>query len=188
MKLYTRRGDGGVTGLFGGDRRPKADPRVEAYGAVDELNAALGVARLHVAAQDAGSRLERVQSDLFALGAHLSTPRQDAGADGGRAPALPPLPFDRVAEMEAWLDEAEDATPPLRNFVLPGGTPGAVHLHVARTVCRRAERRVVALSAKAAVDPLVVRYLNRLSDYLFAAARVENAHCGTQDVEWRGLR
>lgn len=163
---------------------------MEAYGAVDELNASLGVARLHLAAASgAQGRLERVQSDLFALGAYLSTPPKKTDADGA-APALPPLPFDRVDEMESWIDEAEHATPPLRNFVLPGGTPGAAHLHMARTVCRRAERRVVALAlgAKAAVDPLVVRYLNRLSDYLFAAARAENAHCGVQDVEWSGLQ
>ncbi len=187
MKLYTRRGDGGVTGLFGGERRPKTDPRVEACGAADELNAALGAARLHVAVQGSRNRLGRVQSDLFALGAHLSTPQEGAGAGGG-ASALPPLPVARVAEMEVWIDEAEDAAPPLRRFVLPGGTPGAAHLHVARAVCRRAERRVVALAAQAVVDPLVVRYLNRLSDYLFAAARMENAHAGVKDVEWRGPR
>lgn len=188
MKLYTRRGDGGDTGLFGGERRPKHDSRVEAYGAVDELNASLGVALLHVADSGSRRRLGRVQSDLFALGAHLAAPPP---AETGRdvpVSALPCLPSKRVAEMEAWIDEAESATPPLRNFVLPAGAAGAAHLHAARTVCRRAERRVVALAAGSAVDSVVVRYLNRLSDYLFAAARLENARSGGKDVEWRGPR
>ena len=188
MKLYTRRGDGGATGLFGGGRTSKDDPRVEAYGAVDELNAAIGVALLHVADGGSRRRLGRVQSDLFALGAHLSATSPAETGQARPVPALPPLPEERVAGMEAWVDEAASATPPLRNFVLPAGAPGAVHLHLARTVCRRAERRVVALAVGSAVDPLVVRYLNRLSDYLFAAARLENARSGGKDVEWHGLR
>lgn len=188
MKLYTRRGDAGETGLFGGARRSKHDSRVEAYGAVDELNAALGVALLHVADRSSRQRLRHIQSDLFALGAHLSAP--PPGETGRVRPesALPCLPSERVTEMEAWIDEAESDTPPLRNFILPAGAPGAAHLHLARTVCRRAERRVVALAAASAVEPIVVRYLNRLSDYLFAAARLENARSGGKDVEWHAPR
>ena len=181
MKIYTRRGDNGSTGLFGGGRTSKDDVRVEAYGTVDELNAVIGDALNHVAERAVVRRLRRVQSDLFAIGAHLATPPP---AGGRRAPALPDLPAERVAAMESWIDEAMSATPPLRNFILPAGGPGASGLHVARAVCRRAERRVVTLAASAPVDPEIVRYLNRLSDYLFAAARQENAAAGGLDIEW----
>ena len=180
MKIYTRRGDGGRTGLFGGGRVRKDDARVEAYGAVDELNAVIGVAVGHC--EDAAVRrgLGLVQTDLFAIGAHLATPPPRPGRT---APQLPDLPLERVAEMEGWIDAAGTETAPLRNFVLPGGSPGACQLHHARTVCRRAERRVVAV---AAVDARIVQYLNRLSDYLFAAARLENHRAGVGDVEWKG--
>ena len=181
MKIYTRRGDSGGTGLFGGGRTSKDDVRVEAYGTVDELNAVIGDALNHVAERAVVRRLRRVQSDLFAIGAHLATPPP---AGGRRAPALPDLPAERVAAMESWIDDAMSATPPLRNFILPAGGPGASGLHVARAVCRRAERRVVTLAASAPVDPEIVRYLNRLSDYLFAAARQENAATGGLDIEW----
>ncbi len=181
MKIYTRRGDNGSTGLFGGGRTSKDDVRVEAYGTVDELNAVIGDALNHVAERAVVRRLRRVQSDLFAIGAHLATPPP---AGGRRAPALPDLPAERVAAMESWIDDAMSATPPLRNFILPAGGPGASGLHVARAVCRRAERRVVTLAASAPVDPEIVRYLNRLSDYLFAAARQENAATGGLDIEW----
>ncbi len=181
MKIYTRRGDAGETGLFGGPRTRKDDARVEAYGTVDELNAAIGVALAGVARAATGERLSRVQSDLFALGAHLATPPPE---EGRRAPRLPVLPLDRIGEMEGWIDEAMAASPPLRAFVLPAGSEGAVRLHGARAVCRRAERRVVALAASA--DPGVVRYLNRLSDYLFAAARLENVEAGLDDAPWSG--
>jgi len=181
VKIYTRRGDNGSTGLFGGGRTSKDDVRVEAYGTVDELNAVIGDALNHVAERAVVRRLRRVQSDLFAIGAHLATPPP---AGGRRAPALPDLPAERVAAMESWIDDAMSATPPLRNFILPAGGPGASGLHVARAVCRRAERRVVTLAASAPVDPEIVRYLNRLSDYLFAAARQENAATGGLDIEW----
>ena len=182
MKIYTRRGDGGETGLFGGGRVRKDDARVEAYGSVDELAAALGVARVHVAATETADRLGRVQDDLFAIGAHLATP---PARSGRRAPVLPGLPARRVEEMEGWIDAATSALPPLRNFVLPGGTPGASHLHAARAVCRRAERRVVSLAGEGELDAGIVRYLNRLSDYLFAAARLENHRAGRGDIEWK---
>lgn len=182
MKIYTRRGDEGETGLFGGGRVRKDDARVEAYGSVDELAAALGVARVRVAAAETADRLGRVQRDLFAIGAHLATP---PARPGRRAPALPGLPTGRVEEMEGWIDAADSVLPPLRNFVLPGGTPGASHLHAARTVCRRAERRVVGLGGEEDVAPGIVRYLNRLSDYLFAAARLENHLAGRDDIEWK---
>ena len=182
MKIYTRRGDGGETGLFGGGRVAKDEPRVEAYGSVDELCAAVGVAQANVSDGGTGDRLSLVQRDLFAIGAHLATPPP---RPGGRAPELPELPADRVGEMEAWIDAAAAVCPALRNFILPGGSAGASHLHVARAVCRRAERRVVTLAGEVDVDPGIVRYLNRLSDYLFAAARLENHRTGEGDVEWK---
>lgn len=182
MKLYTRQGDGGHTRLFGGARVPKHDARVEAYGAVDELNAALGWAGVQVAALDTARRLRLVSEDLFALGANLSAPPDVAGKARTQ---LPPLPCERIGAMEAWIDRASEETEPLRRFVLPGGSAGASALHVARTVCRRAERRVAALAAESPVEEDVVRYLNRLGDYLFAAARLENKQAGATDVEWR---
>ncbi len=181
MKIYTKRGDGGETGLFGGGRVPKDDARVEAYGTVDELNAVLGVASAHV--RDAGIRraLGRIQSDLFAIGARLATP---PARDGRPVPALPDLPVGRVGEMESWIDDAEADTGRLRNFILPAGTAGASHLHHARAVSRRAERRVVTLARRSFVTPEIIQYLNRLSDYLFAAARLENHRAGRGDAEW----
>jgi cob(I)alamin adenosyltransferase len=154
MKIYTRTGDGGETGLFGGGRVAKDHPRVRAYGDVDELNATLGVALAALADGTIRDRLAPVQSDLFALGAHLATP---------------PAPEGR---------------PELRAFVLPGGSTGAAALHHARTVCRRAERSVVALAAGEAVPEAAIVYLNRLSDLLFTLARLENHRTGRGDVPW----
>lgn len=182
MKIYTRRGDAGKTGLFGGGRVPKDDIRVEAYGSVDELSAVIGAARVHVTDGGTRDRLSLVQRDLFAIGAHLATP---SPRPGRRPPELPELPAGRTAEMEAWIDGAAAACPPLRNFVLPGGSAGASQLHVARVVCRRAERRAVSLAGEAEVDAGIIRYLNRLSDYLFAAARLENQRTERGDVEWK---
>jgi cob(I)alamin adenosyltransferase len=180
MKIYTRTGDEGDTGLFGGGRVPKHDRRVAAYGAVDELNAVLGQARLSVADAWIGSRLEPIQHDLFAIGATLATP-----VDEGRTrPTTPDLPERRVTDMEAWIDAAEEDLEPLRNFILPGGSPGAAGLHVCRTVCRRAERAVSHLGESEGVEGVVLRYLNRLSDLLFTLARLENARAGVPDVVW----
>lgn len=183
MKIYTRRGDAGKTALFGGGRTRKDDTRVEAYGTVDELNAAIGNASVHITGAATRDRLELIQSDLFAIGAHLATPPP---REGRTAPALPELPAGRIAEMEKWIDEAMEAAPPLRNFILPAGSSGASGLHLARAVCRRAERRVVTLAAAEQVDPVIIRHLNRLSDYLFAAARLENLEGGHEDHEWKG--
>jgi cob(I)alamin adenosyltransferase len=181
VKIYTRSGDEGETSLFGAGRVGKAHPRIEAMGTVDELNAALGWAVTQLAAGKTRERLEGLQHDLFALGAELATPEKE-----GRArPATPPLPEGRIAEMEGWIDEAEEELPPLQAFVLPGGVAPAAALHLARTVCRRAERAVVELSRTETVPPVVVAYLNRLSDLLFMLARLENHRAGVGDVEWR---
>jgi cob(I)alamin adenosyltransferase len=185
VKIYTRTGDAGETGLFGGLRVPKDAPRIDATGDVDELNAVLGlcVARL----QDDGAtalaeRLRIVQADLFTLGANLATP---APEDGGRPnDYIPALPAARIAEMEGWIDESEAEVPPLRNFILPGGSEAAARLHLARTVCRRAERRVITLARTATIAPEILIYLNRLSDLLFTLARTANHRAGTVDVPW----
>jgi len=181
MKIYTRTGDEGETALFGGGRVSKAEVRVQAYGEVDELNACLGWAITQVASEPIRDRLQQVQHDLFVVGAHLATPEPRPGR---RRPETPALPGARVAQMEAWMDEAERELPALTAFVLPGGTPGAAALHMARTVCRRAERGVVALAAAEPVDGEVLQYLNRLSDLLFVFARLENHRAGSADVEW----
>jgi cob(I)alamin adenosyltransferase len=182
VSVYTRAGDGGDTGLFGGGRVSKDHPRVAAYGSVDELSAAFGWAISVVGDASIRERLETLQHDLFAVGSLLAAVHRE-GAEPH--PLLPPAPLHRIAEMEGWIDAADSELAPLREFVLPGGTPGAAALHVARTVCRRAERAVVALSASEPVEDGLVRYLNRLGDVLFVFARVENARAGVDDVAWR---
>ena len=181
MKIYTRTGDDGETGLFGGGRVAKDHARVAAYGAVDELNSVLGWVLTELSPSPTGDRLARVQHDLFTLGATLATP---PARPGRNRPATPALPIARIAEMEAWMDEMDAELPPLERFILPGGTRSAAALHVARTVCRRAERAVVTLAAAEPVEPEVVAYLNRLSDLLFVCARLENARARRSDVPW----
>ncbi len=182
MKIYTRTGDGGDTGLFGGGRVPKGHVRVEAYGTVDELNAALGMSVESVGEAQIRDWLIQIQDDLFKLGALLATP----GAEAGTArPIIPPLPEGRIQQMEEWIDRSMEEAPELRNFILPGGTRGAASLHFSRTVCRRAERAVVRLNETEATDPGVIKYLNRLSDLLFALARLENWRQGVPDVLWK---
>ena len=182
MKIYTRTGDTGETSLFAGGRVSKNHPRVRAYGTVDELNACLGRALGVLSAASSHERITQIQHDLFTLGAHLAAPPVDPGR---KRPELPPLPRGRIERMEVWMDEAEGRLPPLRAFILPGGSPGAQELHLCRTVCRRAERAVVALLDEGAETGFVIRYLNRLSDLLFVLARVENLEEGTEDVTWR---
>lgn len=182
MKIYTRSGDQGETGLFGGGRVPKAHIRVEAYGTVDELNAFLGLAVAQVEDGEVKERLGAIQRDLFSLGTSLATPGSE---DGSARPSTPPVPRGRIQEMEDWIDAATEETPALRNFILPGGTPGASGLHLARTVCRRAERAVVRLDRGEGTEAGVLAYLNRLSDLLFALARLENHRAGVEDVVWK---
>lgn len=181
MAIYTRTGDDGRTSLFGGGRVPKDDARVRAYGTVDELNAILGWTVTLVADATVRERIEALQHDLFAVGAELATPPP---RESRRRPATPALPTQRVDEMERWIDEADAELPKLQAFVIPGGSAGAAALHVARTVCRRAEREVVRLSAVETVDGAITTYLNRLSDLLFTFARLENHRDGRADVEW----
>jgi cob(I)alamin adenosyltransferase len=181
MKIYTRTGDAGETALFGGGRVSKDHHRVAAYGTIDELNAFVGVAIEQLSDETIARRMRLVQHDLFALGAILATlPRED----GSQHPHVPDMPSARIAEMEQWMDEAEAELPPLTQFVLPGGSPGAAGLHVARVVCRRAERVVVHLGTLEPVEDDLVPYLNRLSDLLFTLARLENHRRGQPDVAW----
>ncbi|MGH7578110.1 MAG: cob(I)yrinic acid a,c-diamide adenosyltransferase [Longimicrobiales bacterium] len=184
QRIYTRTGDKGETGLFGGGRVPKSSTRVEAYGEVDELNAVIGWAASNLADTPVADALVTVQADLLAVGAHLATP----SATGPGGPALPRLPVTRITELEQWIDEADRELPPLDVFILPGGSPGGAALHVARTVCRRAERRVVALAEEEPIEPSIVRYLNRLSDYLFVIARLINDRDGTPERRWEADR
>jgi cob(I)alamin adenosyltransferase len=182
MKIYTRTGDAGETTLLGGSRVSKDHHRVVAYGTVDELNAFIGWARTQVRDEEVQGRLEVVQHDLFALGSLLATA---VSREGRSAPkGLPDAPSSRIREMEAWIDAADEELAPLRAFVLPGGSPGAAALHLARTVCRRAERAVVHLTIHEPVEEEIVVYLNRLSDLLFTFARLDNLRAGAPDVEW----
>lgn len=183
MKIYTKTGDAGATGLFGGPRVSKSDRRVEAYGEVDELNAALGVVRAQVEDPELDGHLARIQDELFCVGSELATP-----ADAKARSAIPAVEPRWVERLERSIDAFEAELPPLRQFVLPGGTRTAAALHLARCVCRRAERRVVALAAEAAVAPAVLAYLNRLSDWLFVAARVANLRAGKAEIPWDPAR
>ena len=181
MKIYTKTGDSGDTGLFGGGRVRKNRPRVEAYGDVDELNATLGV----VLATQPMPRIDDVvgpiQPDLFAIGALLATPDRERME---RHLEKAKIDDARIAELERAIDAGDDELEPLKAFVMPGGTPKAAALHVARTVCRRAERRVVDLASETEIPAIVIIYLNRLSDLLFTLARVANKRGGSTEVFW----
>jgi cob(I)alamin adenosyltransferase len=178
-KVYTRTGDDGTTALGGGERVPKDSARVAAFGTVDELNSCVGAAMASGLDPSLAARLSGIQNDLFHLGSDLCMP--EAGKERRPVPTIEPRHVDA---LERWMDEMSAELSPLENFVLPGGTPGAALLHVARAVCRRAERDAIALSRFEPIGPSVVAYLNRLSDALFVAARYENAKRGVPDVLW----
>ena len=179
MKIYTRTGDAGETSLFDNTRVSKADARVDAYGELDELNACLGAARAEALDADLQATVERIQRELFALGARLADPSARISARVTKAAVAEA----DVQRLESAIDTLEQELPPLRRFILPGGAaPGAL-LHLARTVCRRVERRIVALGPDA-VEPIVVTYLNRLSDLLFVMARAANRRAGVPEIEW----
>ncbi len=180
-KIYTRTGDGGESGLVDGSRAPKHDPRFVAIGDVDEANSAIGIARLHVVSEsEAGTMLGRIQNELFDLGADLATPGEDF------APSEMELRIvqGQIDRLEREIDAMNTGLAPLRSFILPGGSGVAAHLHLARAIVRRAERSAVAAAGFHALNPLALRYLNRLSDHLFTLCRVLNDY-GTADVLWR---
>ena len=178
MNIYTRTGDAGETSLFDGTRVSKNDPRVETYGDVDELNAWLGLARASRVDPSIDQDIVQLQRDLFALGAQLADPADKLAPRVTKAI----IGDADVARLEAVIDRLEAGLPPLRRFILAGGAPAGAALHVARTVCRRAERRMVALDPP--VDPVLLRYVNRLSDLLFVMARVVNHRGGAPEIEW----
>jgi cob(I)alamin adenosyltransferase len=179
MKIYTKAGDAGITGLLGSRRVPKDDARIEAYGTIDELNATLGVARAGAADADSDALLHRLQEELFLLGSALADPDPDG-------PFHRAITIEHTERWEVEIDRLEAELPPLRNFILPGGMPAAAHVHAARTICRRAERMVVALSRQAGahVPAELLVYLNRIGDLLFVLARTINRRAGRDDVVW----
>ena len=182
-KIYTRTGDDGTTGLGSGERRKKYDLRVAAYGTLDEANAAIGIARLHTAGDGSlDASLSRIQNDLFDVGADLCTPGKGRGPQGARLTVTQA----QVGWLESEIDRLNDELAPLKSFVLPGGSPAAAYLHLARTVCRRAERLIAELKDKPgeSVGAEVLQYVNRLSDFLFVASRYANGK-GTHDVLWQ---
>lgn len=178
MKIYTKSGDGGQTGLFRGPRVPKHDSRVEAYGSVDELNAVIGLTLANVQNSEVRDLLTSVQHELFELGADLATPPQPQDDSKSR------ISSSLTNRLEQAIDHFEERLAPLQQFILPGGSGGGARLHYARTVCRRAERRVSRLKAETEINAEVLRYLNRLSDLLFVIARVENQTAGVADIPW----
>lgn len=181
MKIYTKTGDSGETGLFGGGRVGKDHPRVEAYGDVDELNATLGLVRALEPMPRIDEIIVPIQRDLFSIGALLATPDREkmrASLEKAR------IDDGRIRELEGAIDQCEAELEPLRSFIVPGGTAKAAALHVARTVCRRAERRVVALQHDEELPAIVVIFLNRVSDLLFMLARVANRRAGAGEVSW----
>jgi cob(I)alamin adenosyltransferase len=180
VKIYTKRGDSGETDLFGGGRVGKEHARVEAYGAVDELNACLGVCAAQSKSDDIRAAVAAIQARLFDLGAYLASSAPDSPP---QSRAAAPATAD-VEQLEGHIDCFEGELEPLERFILPGGTAASAAFHVARTVCRRAERRAVELHRNEPVDAVALRYLNRLSDLLFVIARVENRRAGLPDVEW----
>jgi cob(I)alamin adenosyltransferase len=181
MRIYTKTGDSGETGLFGGGRVRKDHPRTTAYGEVDELSSTIGLARATAPADFFDDLLQAIQRDLFAIGGRLATPRPEKVAGKMEKAVLPP---ERAAALEQVMDQADEELPPLQAFILPGGTPKAAVFHLARTVCRRAERSVVGLAAEEEVPPEILVYLNRLSDLLFTLARLANHRAGSPDITW----
>ena len=179
MKIYTRTGDTGSTGLFGGPRVSKDDDRIEAYGTVDELNAAIGMARSAGVDEDIDGQLDAIQHELFSIGAELATPEPDEHD-------LRILNESHVATLEGWIDEHENSVEPLKHFILPAGHSAATAMHLARSICRRAERRTVTLVRRheVSISEALIVYLNRLSDLLFVLTRVVNQRAGLAEVQW----
>ncbi len=180
MKIYTRTGDDGSTGLLGPDRVPKDSLRIEAFGALDECNAAIGVARSAMPRDDVDKILESLQSLLFSAGADLACPAESTKIER--------VQEEDISQLEAAIDRMEQGVAPLKVFILPGGTEAAAHIHLARSICRRAEREIVRLSRSESINPLVLIMTNRMSDLLFVVGRVLNARSGLEDVPWNKMR
>jgi len=186
MKIYTRTGDEGITGLFGGGRVAKHDPRIVALGAIDELNAALGVVRAVGLPESIEPIVARLQDQLFQFGAEVATPKANRAATSLRQTKS--LQESDVAQLEQDIDACEASLPPLQAFILPGGTPAAAQLHLARAICRRAERDLASLNRQAPVADILLKYLNRTSDLLFVLARTANVAAGVAETQWHAPR
>jgi cob(I)alamin adenosyltransferase len=179
MKIYTRTGDDGTTGLIGGARVNKSDQRLECSGTIDELNASIGLAAV-ILDGPIGELVRQIQRDLFVIGSHIASPDPHSGQSSG----LPALDEQLITRLEMQIDAADAELPQLRNFILPGGTEAAARLHLSRTVCRRAERLLVDFAMDRPVSPIILTYINRLSDWLFVYARLANHRAGVADVVW----
>ena len=179
MKIYTKTGDQGTTALYGGTRVSKSDERVETYGTIDELNAHLGLVRDQKINRTRASLFQDIQETLFVIGSHL------AAHPNKESLKLPPIEETSVTRLEKSIDEMDQQLPPMKHFILPGGHPAVSACHIARCVCRRAERQVVRLSQHEKVDPIIVVYLNRLSDWLFVLARTVGADLGAEEIPWK---
>jgi cob(I)alamin adenosyltransferase len=181
MKIYTKTGDKGKTGLFGGERVSKNSLRIEAYGTIDELNAFIGLAVTEIYDNSVKSVLHKIQNRLFTIGADLATPDNEKNRKTG----IKRTPKIFYLDLEKEIDKYEEKLEPLKNFILPGGSKGAAHLHICRTIARRAERKVVALNITEEIGKNIIIFLNRLSDLFFVLARYENAVTGTPDIKWK---
>lgn len=181
MKIYTKKGDKGETSLFGGEKVWKDNPRINAYGTVDELNSVIGIAVLECKSMELKDNLRSIQSELFTVGSDLATPLEKSE----KKSFISRVDENFSLRLEKLIDKYEEELPELKNFILPGGSKGAAFLHLARTICRRAERQVVTLMKDVEINPQIEIYLNRLSDFLFVAARLENHICGIEDVIWK---
>ena len=179
MKIYTGTGDNGTTGLIKGNRVSKSDIRINTYGTIDELNASLGIALTEIQNEDIKSSLLTIQNELFDLGSDLASPREYDNNTG-----IKRIDDSNVQNIEKLIDKYEDKLPELSEFILPGGTKGSANMHLARTICRRAERSAVDLAVKEEIGPFIIKYLNRLSDLLFVLSRFENYTNGTADITW----
>jgi cob(I)alamin adenosyltransferase len=182
MKIYTRTGDGGETSLFGGQRVRKTTARIRAYGTVDELNASLGVAIASGEPDELAETLRQLQQELFMVGADLATP------SGTKESRTVRVSDEHIRRLESEIDRHDETLEPLKNFILPGGTERAAALHLARTICRRAEREIIELAEQEKINERVIVYLNRFSDLLFVLARTANARAGENDIPWRPER
>lgn len=183
MKIYTKTGDDGTTGLFGGKRVLKNDELVDTYGEIDELNSLIGLSKVFVLSNDVRKDLERVQNQLFNIGAYLATPLENRDKLKG----LENISDDDITHIERRIDYYDEKLPELRNFILPGGTRSAGFLHYARSVCRRCERKIVKFAVKEEANQIYIKYFNRLSDFLFVLARYENLFSGTKEIEWKKI-
>lgn len=179
MKIYTKTGDSGMTGLFGGKRISKDDARIEAYGTLDELNSFLGFLNIGFSENKYNAVLFDVQNRLFDIGSHLASDPEKHVLPSG-------ITSEDISELERFMDEMDAELPPLKNFILPGGHAIVAQAHICRTICRRAERRVVTLQQYSEIDPMIVMYLNRLSDFLFILARFLAKKCGVEELKWTG--